>query len=331
MTPPIVAVDRLSHRYGETVALRDVSFDVARGELFGLLGPNGGGKTTLLKILATLLRPAGGSARVGGVDVVRDRTEVRHRIGVVFQHASLDPHLTPNENLRHQGHLYGLRGSELGRRIEAGLDRMGVADRAGDRVKTLSGGLRRRVELAKGLLHRPRVVLLDEPTVGLDPGGRRELWDHMAELREESGATVLVTTHLMEEAERCHRVGILDRGRLVALGSPEELEREIRGDVIALESDDARELAAAIEERFGIETAVLDEVVRIEREDGAAFVPRLAEAFPGRIATITVGKPTLEDVFVHRTGHRFEEADAREEGEAPAPLEDGAGIEELLP
>jgi ABC-2 type transport system ATP-binding protein len=309
-----VEVEGLAYRYGEREALEGVSFDVGSGELFGLLGPNGGGKTTLLQILATLRRPTRGSARVAGIDVVEYPDAARRRLGVVFQHPALDIQLTPAENLWHQGHLYGLAGPDLAGRSAELLDRLGVADRAGDRVKTLSGGLRRRVELAKGLLHRPSVLLLDEPTVGLDPGGRRVLWEYARTLRQE-GIAIVVTTHLMEEAEECDRVGILDRGKLVALDTPAGLKAEIRGDVVSLASGDPEGLATAIRGRFGSEVSVVDGTVRIERRDGAELVPRLAEAFPGVIRSITVGKPTLEDVFVQRTGHRFWEPSGRGEAD----------------
>jgi ABC-2 type transport system ATP-binding protein len=309
-----VEVEGLAYRYGEREALEGVSFDVGSGELFGLLGPNGGGKTTLLQILATLRRPTRGSARVAGIDVVEYPDAARRRLGVVFQHPALDIQLTPAENLWHQGHLYGLAGPDLAGRSAELLDRLGVADRAGDRVKTLSGGLRRRVELAKGLLHRPSVLLLDEPTVGLDPGGRRVLWEYARTLRQE-GIAIVVTTHLMEEAEECDRVGILDRGKLVALDTPAALKAEIRGDVVSLASGDPEGLATAIRGRFGSEVSVVDGTVRIERRDGAELVPRLAEAFPGVIRSITVGKPTLEDVFVQRTGHRFWEPSGRGEAD----------------
>jgi ABC-2 type transport system ATP-binding protein len=305
--PASIDVDRVAYRYGDREALRDVSFQVQPGELFGLLGPNGGGKTTLLEILATLRRPAEGTARVCGVDAAARPDEARRRIAVVFQRPALDPQLTPAENLRYQGHLYGLAGRGLAARSAELLERFGVADRADDRVKTLSGGLRRRVELAKALLHQPRVLLLDEPTVGLDPGGRRELWRHARRLRSESGVAILATTHLLEEAEDCDRVGILDRGKLVALDTPADLKAAIRGDVVSLESAEPERLAGAIRERFGVPSTVVDGSVRIEQPDGAALVPRLAEAFPGAIRSITVGKPTLEDVFVQRTGHRFRE------------------------
>lgn len=326
MNPPIVQVDGLTHRYGERVALRDVAFEVAPGEVFGLLGPNGGGKTTLLTILSTLRVPTAGTARIAGHDVVADPDAVRRRIGVVFQHPGLDLVLTPRENLRHHGHLYGLRGEDLARRIENGLSRLGVGERADEPVGDLSGGLRRRVEVAKGLLHGPDVVLLDEPTSGFDPGGRRDLWVYLRSLAEE-GAAVIVATHLMEEAERCDRIAILDRGRVVALDAPDALRREIRGEVIALEADRPDRLASAIAERFDVVADVVDGTVRIERPDGAAFVPRLAEAFPGLIDSITVGKPTLEDVFVQRTGHRFWGDGPEAELEAPDP----PGVEAALP
>lgn len=310
LTQPAIRVDGLRHRYGDREALSGVSFDVASGELFALVGPNGSGKSTLLGIVSTVIRrPTGGTASVEGVDVRDDPDGVRAKIGVVFQSPSLDEHLTVTENLRHQGHLYGMRGAVLRRRVDEVLDQVGVAARARDRAATLSGGLKRRVELAKGLLHQPVVLLLDEPTVGLDPGARRDFWSHLRELRRRDGVAVLATTHLMEEAERCGRIAILDRGRVVALGAPDALRAEIRGDVITLESGQPDELATLVAERFDVEPTIVDGAVRIEREDGPGFVPRLAEAFPGRIRSITVGKPTLEDVFVHRTGRRFAEDD----------------------
>jgi ABC-2 type transport system ATP-binding protein len=305
VTRPVVVVSGLTHRYGDREALSDISLEVREGELFGLLGPNGGGKTTLLHVLSTLLRPTAGTARVEGHDTVESSAAVRARIGVVFQHPALDVYLTPRENLRHHGHLHGMRGPRLAEAIAAGLAELGVAERADDRVKTLSGGTRRRVELAQGFLHDPAVVLLDEPTVGLDPRGRRDFWDRIAALRRSRGAAVIVATHLMDEAERCDRIAILDRGRVVATGTPDALKSEIRGDVIALEAADPDALAASVAERFGGEVVVVDGTVRIERADGPALVPRLAEAFPGSIRSITVGKPTLEDVFLHRTGRPF--------------------------
>ena len=276
-----------------------------RGEIFGLLGPNGGGKTTLFRILSTLLAPTGGRASIGGHDVVREPHAVRRQIGVVFQSPSLDVKLTVRENMRHQGHLYGLSGAALEERIDEMLGRVAMRDRADARVETLSGGMRRRVDLAKGLLHRPALVLLDEPTTGLDPGARLDLWEYVREARERDGLSVLITTHLMEDAERCDRLLIIDRGRIVALDTPDVLRDSVGGDVIVARTRDPAALAAKVRERFGQEASVVDGTVHIRRPRGHEFVPALFDAFPGQIEAVSVGKPTLEDVFIQRTGHRL--------------------------
>jgi len=303
---PVISVQNLVHRYENRTALNGVSFDVRPAELFGLLGPNGSGKTTLFRILSTLMVPTAGRALVMGCDTAQNPARVRRQIGVVFQAQSVDPKLTAYENLWHQGHLYGLRGSLLKRRIGEILARVGLADRGKERVETFSGGMQRRIELGKGLLHHPAVLLLDEPTTGLDPGARRDLWQYLRTLRDEEHVSVLVTTHLMEEAERCDRLAILNEGNLVALGTPAALKGEIGGDVILLDAArDAALLADKIRTRFHVETTVLGNQVRIEREEGHRFVPDLVEAFPGEIQAISVSKPALEDVFIHRTGHRF--------------------------
>jgi ABC-2 type transport system ATP-binding protein len=302
----VISVQNLVHRYENRTALNGVSFEVRGAELFGLLGPNGSGKTTLFRILSTLMIPTGGRAQVMGCDVVGEPGALRRQIGVVFQAQSVDPKLTAYENLWHQGHLYGLRGSGLKKRITAILERVGLSDRAKERVETFSGGMQRRIELAKGLLHRPGVLLLDEPTTGLDPGARIDLWQYLQILRDEEHVSVLVTTHLMEEAEKCDRLAIMNEGNLVALGTPAELKSEIGGDVILLDAArDASRLADQIREAFHVDTTVLGNQVRIEREGGHHFVPDLVEAFPGEIQAISVSKPALEDVFIHRTGHKF--------------------------
>jgi ABC-2 type transport system ATP-binding protein len=313
----VISVQNLVHRYESRTALNGVSFDVGPAELFGLLGPNGSGKTTLFRILSTLMIPTGGRALLMGYDAVQDAANVRREIGVVFQAQSVDPKLTAYENLWHQGHLYGLRGAGLKKRVGEILARVGLADRAKERVETFSGGMQRRIELAKGLLHHPGVLLLDEPTTGLDPGARRDLWQYLQILRDEEHVSVLVTTHLMEEAERCDRLAIMNEGNLVALGTPAELKDEIGGDVILLDaSHDASLLADHIRARFRVETTVLGQQVRIEREDGHHFVPDVVEAFPGEIQAISVSKPALEDVFIHRTGHKFwSEIDENSENE----------------
>lgn len=314
---PVISVENLVHRYENRTALNGVSFVVRPAELFGLLGPNGSGKTTLFRILSTLMIPTAGRAVVMGCDAVQDAARLRRQIGVVFQAQSIDPKLTAYENLWHQGHLYGLRGSALKRRAGEILARVGLADRANERVETFSGGMQRRIELAKGLLHHPGVLLLDEPTTGLDPGARRDLWQYLQMLRDEERISVLVTTHLMEEAERCDRLGIMNEGNLVAQGTPAELKSEIGGDVILLDAArDAGLLAEQIRKRFHVETTVLGSQVRIEQENGHRFVPDVVEAFPGEIQAISVSKPALEDVFIHRTGHKFwsegSEADTQE-------------------
>jgi len=302
---PAIAVRELVHRYGDRTALNGVSFDVRAAELFGLLGPNGSGKTTMFRILSTLMVPVGGQAIILGLDGAKDPSQLRREIGVVFQAQSIDPKLTAAENLRHQGHLYGLHGSTLSRRINEILERVGLADRANDTAETFSGGMQRRLELAKGLLHGPRALLLDEPTTGLDPGARRDLWQYLRVLRDEEHVTVLVTTHLMEEAERCDRLAILNEGKLVALGTPTELKQEIGGDVIVLEAGEPEALAARIRARFNIEVRVVGSQLRIEKNQGHRFVTDLVEGFPGEIDAVSIAKPSLEDVFIRRTGHRF--------------------------
>lgn len=306
----------LRHSYGERKALDGVSFEVFPAEVFGLLGPNGSGKTTMFRILSTLMLPASGRAVVMGFDAATDPGGLRKQIGVVFQAPSIDVKLSAAENLKHVGHLYGLRGQVLQSRIQETLSRVGLLDRANDYAETFSGGMQRRLELAKGLLHHPSVLLLDEPTTGLDPGARRDLWQYLATLRDQEHVTVIVTTHLMEEAERCDRLAILSEGHLVALGTPSELKREIGGDVILLETVHPEALAERIKSRYGVDVTVLDGKVRLEREQGHRFVTDVVEAIPGEIDAITVAKPTLEDVFIHRTGHRFWTEQQRAEADA---------------
>jgi ABC-2 type transport system ATP-binding protein len=304
-SPAVISIQDIVHRYDGRTALNGVSFAVRPAELFGLLGPNGSGKTTLFRILSTLMIPSGGRALIMGYDAAKNPNALRRQIGVVFQAQSIDPKLSAYENLRHQGHLYGLHGSALKARIDEMLGRVALADRANDRAETFSGGMQRRLELAKGLLHHPSVLLLDEPTTGLDPGARRDLWQYLRILRDQEHVSILVTTHLMEEAERCDRLAILNEGKLVALGTPADLRHEIGGDVIVLDTQNPESLARKVESRFGVTAQVLAGKVRIERENGHRFITDIVEAFPGEIDAVSVSKPTLEDVFIHRTGHRF--------------------------
>ena len=302
---PVVEVQNLTHYYGDRKALSGVSFQVEHAEIFSLLGPNGGGKTTLFRILSTLFPPSDGTAKIFGFDVRREAGEVRRRVGVVFQNPSLDIKLTVSENLFHQGHLYGLYGGELRSRVHEMMERLKIADRASHLVETLSGGLRRRVELAKGLLHQPKLLILDEPSVGLDPGARHDLWQYLELLRDSEDVTVLVTTHLIDEADRSNHLLILHEGAVVARGTPQSLKQQIGGDIIALASPGADVLRGKIAEKFGLESVVLDGTVRIEKTDGHEFIAELIESFPGMIDSVTLAKPTLEDVFIDRTGHRL--------------------------
>ena len=308
----MILAENLSHQYGSRQALSNVNFEVKAGEIFGLLGPNGGGKSTLFRILSTMMAPTGGRAEVAGHDVARDPAAVRRSIGVVFQTQSLDKALTVAENLRAQGHLHGLSGPQLGDRMQQVMERLGLADRRNDIVETLSGGLKRRVEIAKGLLHRPVVLLMDEASTGLDPGARRELWQYVDELRSREGVTILLTTHILDEADRCDRLALLHEGRVVVEGTPAHLRSGIGGDVVVLQAAkteagaDAAELARRIETRFGLKPSVVDGVLRVEIANGHRFITEVVEAFPGAIDSVGLHKPTLEDVFVHETGALIE-------------------------
>ena len=313
-----VSLENLSHEYparGKSPArkaLSGVSLTVGSGEVFGLLGPNGGGKTTLFKILSTYFAPTSGRAVLLGLDAATQAASLRPRIGVVFQNPSLDRKLTVRENLVHQGRLYGLSGEALGKRVDGLLERYQLSARAGEFAEHLSGGMKRRVELAKGLLHKPEILILDEPSTGLDPGARKTLWDHLKELRALDAVTVLVTTHLMEEAERCDRLAIMDQGKVAALGSPDALKAEIGGDVISIDSPEPARLKADLKARFGAEADLVDCTLRLERREGHTFIPQLIEAFPGAVRSVSLGKPTLEDVFIHHTGRKFAPAEAVE-------------------
>lgn len=298
----MIEVQNLTHLYGERVALSNVSLDVKKGEIFGLLGPNGGGKSTLFRILSTMMAPTKGHAIIAGHDVVRDAAAVRRHVGVVFQTQSLDKALTVEENLRAQGHLHGLSGALLRERMSAAMERLGLADRRNDLVEKLSGGLRRRVEIAKALLHRPQVLLMDEASTGLDPAARRDLSRHVENLRQTEGVTILLTTHILEEADKCDRLVLLHKGDIVAQGSPAELRSRIGGDVVVLESADTAALAAGIESKFRLKPAVMDGQVRVEIENGHRFIAEVVEAFPGAVNSVGLHKPTLEDVFVRQTG-----------------------------
>ncbi|MGI9428681.1 MAG: ATP-binding cassette domain-containing protein [Bythopirellula sp.] len=301
---PAIVVSEVTHRYGERTAVDRLSLAIDEGEIFVFLGPNGSGKTTLFRLLSTLI-----PVQVGEITILshnlRDATPwVRNQLGVVFQAPSLDKKLTVAENLHHQGRLYGMSAGEIRNRSQEMLGALGLSDRRGDLVETLSGGMRRRVELAKGMLHQPQLLLLDEPSTGLDPGARADLWQVLQQLREQ-GVTLVLTTHLLEEAERADRIAIMHQGQLAALDTPAALQASIGGDLITIRTEMPETLASGIREQFACEVAIVDRSVRLEQRDGHQWISRLVEAFPEEIQTVTLGKPTLEDVFIDRTGHQY--------------------------
>jgi ABC-2 type transport system ATP-binding protein len=300
-----IAVHGVSHSYGPRRALADLSLEIGRGEIFAVLGPNGGGKSTLFRLLSTLIPVQAGAVLIDGFDVARQAHQVRGVIGVVFQAPSLDRKLTVAENIRLQAALYGIVGRELQVRLDELLEQFGLRDRASELTERLSGGLRRRVELAKCLIHQPRLLLLDEPSTGLDPAARADLWRYLKSLQAERGTTIVLTTHYLDEADGADRLAILHEGKLVALGPPAELKSTVGGDSLTIETVDPAALAAALQEKLSLPAKVVDQTVRLEIAEGHQRVPQIMEAFPGQITAIRLGKPSLEDVFIARTGHRF--------------------------
>ncbi len=303
----LIEVENLTFLYGSKTALSGLAFSVGRGEIFGFLGPNGGGKSTTFKILSTLYSCRPGQIKMFGMDLSENKIAIRRKMGIVFQSPALDKKLKVRENLEHQGHLYGLSGGELQRRIDRDLNRLNLKDREKDKVETLSGGLQRRVELAKALLNDPELMILDEPSTGLDPAARREFWGHLETLRRSQGMTVLVTTHYLEEADRCDRLLILDQGKKVALGNPEELKAEIGGEVLRIKAKNPEALMGSISEKLKVQTLLVGGLIQIEQPKAHHLVAPLLDTFSGEVLSLTLGPPTLEDVFIHKTGRRFSE------------------------
>jgi ABC-2 type transport system ATP-binding protein len=308
-----VSVRGLVKRYGTVEAVRGIDLEVARGETFGFLGPNGAGKSTTINILCTLVEPTAGEAEVVGLDVVRDRAAVRRRIGLVFQDPTLDGPMSGEQNLRFHQELYGVdRRRAPGRREEV-LRMVGLWERRADEVRTYSGGMRRRLEIARGLLHSPQVLFLDEPTIGLDPQTRGSIWEYVAELHRTEEITVFVTTHYMDEAEHCDRIAIMNEGRIVALDTPDALKAQIGADRVTVTTDDDEAALRALRAEFGVEAAVREGAVTIAVPDGAGFVPRLFDRLGGygvAIRSVTVTRPSLDDVFLAHTGTTIRDAEA---------------------
>lgn len=307
---PAVYVRGLVKRYAAVEAVRGIDLDVAPGETFGFLGPNGAGKSTTIKILCTLVAATSGTARVAGWDVVTERAAVRRHIGLVFQEPTLDTYLTGEQNLRFHGELYGVNRSGAAARREEVLRMFGLWERRSDDVQTYSGGMRRRLEIARGLLHSPKVLFLDEPTIGLDPQSRASIWEYLRELHSSEEITVFVTTHYMEEAENCDRIAIINEGQIVALDTPERLKAAVGKDRVQITTDDDRAAIVALREHFDLDAAVREGRVTFAVSDGASFVPRLFARLGVSIRSVTVNRPSLDDVFLAHTGTTIRDAES---------------------
>jgi ABC-2 type transport system ATP-binding protein len=310
-----IEVDQLARRFDDIEAVRGISFNVAEGELFGFLGPNGAGKSTTINMLCTLLRPSGGRATVNGFDVAHQRSDVRRSIGLVFQQTTVDEYLSAEQNLRFHAYAYDVPGSARDRRIRELLEMVELWDRRKGRVRTFSGGMKRRLEIARGLIHHPKVLFLDEPTIGLDPQTRRHIWEYLLRLREQEQLTIFLTTQYLDEAENCDRIAIIDRGEIVALDSPDGLKRAVGGDLITFSVADSASAADEVRRRYDVEPGVQDGVVRFHVPAGDTFLPEFVRTFPQPLTSISLQRPSLDDVFITLTGHeiRDSELDAREQ------------------
>jgi len=310
VSEPAVLVDGLVKRYGEVEAVRGIGFEVAPGETFGFLGPNGAGKSTTIKILCTLAAPTSGTARVAGYDVVKNRDTVRRNIGLVFQDPTLDSYLTGEQNLRFHADLYGVPRQQLAPRMRQVLEMVGLWDRRQAVVATYSGGMKRRLEIARGLLHAPRVLFLDEPTVGLDPQTRSSIWEYINDLKQREDITIFLTTHYMDEAENCDRIAIIDHGKIVAIDTPENLKASVGKDRVQIRTADDQTAIAELKELFEIEAAIHEGMVTFNVESGEQFVPRLFEGLSQQIKAVSVSRPSLDDVFMSYTGKTIRDAEA---------------------
>jgi ABC-2 type transport system ATP-binding protein len=308
-TMAVIHVDGLSKSFDKLEAVKAVSFDVQPGEVFGFLGPNGAGKTTTINMLCTLLTPSAGSATVNGFDVVHQRADVRRSIGLVFQQTTLDEYLSADQNLRFHAYAYGLPRDVREQRMNELMEMVDLSDRRVGQVRTYSGGMKRRLEIARGLLHHPKVLFLDEPTLGLDPQTRRHIWNYLYALRDREGLTIFMTTHYMDEAEGCDRIAVIDHGSIVGLGTPETLKHEVGGDLITVGTDDTAAAAASIRERYGFEASIRDSTVSFHVEGGERFLPEFVRSFDRPILSIGLRRPTLDDVFLHLTGREIRDAE----------------------
>jgi len=307
----IITLKELTKKFGEFVALDNLGLEIEKGELFGLLGPNGAGKTTLISILSTILAPSTGTASVCGHDARREEDSVRRCIGIVFQDPSLDDELTGEENLDFHGRLYGLDSKTRLSRINEVLGLVDLDDRRKDLIRNYSGGMRRRLEIARGLMHRPNVLFLDEPTLGLDPQTRRRIWHYITNLKNSFGMTIILTTHYMDEADQlCSRIAIIDRGRIVAMDSPEGLKESLGGDLLELATNNPKpEFLQSVREQEDVKRiSTQDGKVKLTVRNGESLIPRIlqtAQSFAVEISSVSLRKPNLEDVFIKLTGREI--------------------------
>jgi len=306
----IIEVENLVKKFGEFTAVNQVSFEVAKGEIFGFLGPNGAGKTTTINVLCTLLRPTSGRASVNGYDISKHRSQVRSSIGLVFQDPTLDEYLTAEQNLRFHAYAYRVPRDIREKRIDELLELVELSDRRKSKVRTYSGGMKRRLELARGLLHRPQVLFLDEPTLGLDPQTRRRIWEYIHALRRQEKLTIFLTTHYMDEAENCDRIAIIDYGHIVILDTPDELKDTLGGDLVTLEAEDSEAATVELRERYNLSPEVQNGVVTFYVSQGEKFLPDFVRSFNSRLLSIGVRRPTLDDVFLKMTGHAIRDQEA---------------------
>ncbi len=309
-TAPAIDVRDLRKSYDDVEAVRGVSFEVAAGEVFGFLGPNGAGKTTTINMLCTLARPTGGRALVAGHDVVTERDDVRRHIGLVFQEQTLDGYLTAEQNLRMHAELYGVDSKLVGDRMKQVLEMVGLWERRASQVMTFSGGMRRRLEIARGFLHSPRVLFLDEPTIGLDPQTRSSIWRYIRDLQRAEEITIFMTTHYMDEAEFCDRIAIMDQGEIVVVDTPSALKARVGADRVTIETEDDDAAVAALAARFGIEAQIAEGAVTFYVPSGEQFVPRLFAELGVPIRSVQVSRPTLDDVFMSHTGSTIRDAES---------------------
>jgi ABC-2 type transport system ATP-binding protein len=308
--PAAITVDRLAKRYGEFEAVKGVSFEVAPGETFGFLGPNGAGKSTTISMLCTLIRPTGGRATVDGFDVVANQTDVRRRIGLVFQDTTLDDYLTAQENLQFHAELYGVKREQVEVRLHKVMEMVGLWERRKSLVRTFSGGMKRRLEIGRGLLHSPRVLFLDEPTVGLDPQTRSSIWEYINQLKRRESITMFLTTHYMDEAENCDRIAIIDNGEIVKVDTPEALKASVGQDRVELKTDDDQAAIEALDRLFGLKASMSEGFVTTHVAGGEEFVPRLFAELGIAIRSVRVARPTLDDVFMAYTGRTIRDAES---------------------